>query len=1189
MRRGYSTQRLLAEDLGIALSTLSNFLTGKPVDLAVFEEICRKLSLEPQQIAEQQAQPAPQPAPVQPLVQPSALPPDSQHDWGEAPDVSVFYDRVSELTTLEGWIRQDRCRLIAILGMGGMGKTAFSMKLAERTQDEFELVIWRSLRNAPPVLDLLVNLIQFLSGQQEIDLPNSIDGCILRLIHYLRTRRALLILDNAESVLQAGERSGQYQPGYEGYGQILRAVGDSAHQSCLILTSREKPTGLAHREGKSAPVRSLQLAGLSALSGQAVVKQQGTLAGTESEWQMLVQHYAGNPLALKMVASGVEDFFGGEIAKFLQYASLGSLVFDNIRDLLMRQVGRLSELELEVMNWLAINREPVTPAELQVDLGLAGLSELLAALASLQRRSLIESGAAGFSQQPVVMEFVTEQLLLHVYRELTDVETPLSESLLRRYALVKATAKDYIRESQIRLILEPLITLSLERLGAPQMLEERLRGLLNQFHQSQIPARYAVGNMLHLLRQLNADLTGLNLSGLQIWQANFSNLTLHQVNLSQAQIARSVFAETFGSVLSVAFSPDGKWLAAGESNGSIQIWEIANSRKLMTLHHHTSWVWSVVFAPHPHDPEQQILVSVSDDYQVKLWDLQTGSLLRTLLGHQRSVNALALSPDMRWIATGSQDATIRLWDLQQLDQPPRILAGHSQRVWSVAFSPTGQMFASASEDHTVKLWNLASGECYQTLHKDSNSNGIVAFSPDGSLLASGGSEYTIWIWQLKSASPSEPLPRLDAANLQVLRGHTDTQTALRFSPDGRYLASSSYDHTAKLWDIATGECIKTFTGHKNRLWSVAFSPAGTLLASGGDDRAIKLWDLQSGQCTMTLQGHTNAVLSLALSENLLVSGHEDEAIRIWHPQTGKLHQTLHGHCDRVWSVGFVPDTVLQSLGLEPSAAETQQIIVSGSADRTIKLWDWRRGNCLKTLQGHKSWVWSVVCSPCGRYLASSSYDRTIKLWDLATGDCLDSWKAQRSDVALVLSPDGEVLASAGFDGCIRLWNVQTRQLIRQLEAHTDSVWQVVFSADGQQLASASYDQTLRLWDIASGQCLRTFVGHTAPVLAVAFSGAGRLISSGFDQTVRVWDLQTGQCLQIMQGHTGHIPALASASHATVFSGSFDETIKLWNINTGKLLKSFQSPRPYEQMNIIDTVGLTDAERESLKALGAIEL
>ena len=808
-RSGFTSQRMLAEDLGMALSTVNNFLTGKPVDLAVFGEICRKLSLEPQQVAETEHLVTEQPIPTEmPDRSETTLLQDAEHDWGDAPDVSVFYDRVSELATLENWIRQDRCRLIAVLGMGGMGKTALSMKLAEQTQDEFERVIWRSLRNAPPVLDLLADLIRFLSSQQEINLPDNIDSCILRLIHYLRSQRCLLILDNAESVLQAGERSGRYLSGYEGYGQLFRTVGDTAHQSCLILTSREKPTGLTQREGKAASVRSFQLAGLSTAAGQEIVKQQELLSGTEAEWQMLVQHYAGNPLALKLAAPGVEDFFDGEIARFLQYASQGSLVFDDIRDLLKRQVSRLSELELGVMNWLAINREPVTSAELQADLGLTfGLSELLAALASLQRRSLIESGSAGFSQQPVVMEFITEQFLLHVYQELIDSKTPLTESLLRRYALVKATAKDYIRETQIRLILEPLIALSIEQLGATQKLKDRLRGLLDQFHQSQIPARYAVGNIFHLLHQLNADLTGLDLSGLQIWQADLSNVRLHQANLAQAQIAKSVFAGAFGYVLSVAFSPDGKWLAAYESNGTIQIWEVTGGRKMMTLCHHTKLIWFVAFAPHPQHSNQHVLVSAGSD-QSKLWDLQTGECLQTLTVQG---NIQALSPDGHWLAGVPDPATdtdIRLWNLQQHDQPPRILEGHSQRISSVAFSPTGQTLASGSTDGSIKLWDLTCGECYQTLEGYTSRRGnVITFSPDGNLLATSSDDHTIRIWKVFE-QPSKRLI-LGASALKHLQGHTFYLDTLSFSPDSQYLISSG-GYQTRLWDIATRQCLKTW-------------------------------------------------------------------------------------------------------------------------------------------------------------------------------------------------------------------------------------------------------------------------------------------------------------------------------------------------------------------------------------------
>lgn len=187
----------------------------------------------------------------------------NQHqDWADAVDVSIFHGRAAELATLKQWIVRDRCRLVALLGMGGIGKTALAVKLAQQVEDEFEYIIWRSLRNAPPVKEILAELLQFLSKQQPTDLPETVEGRILRLIEYLRTARCLLVLDNVESILQAGERTGGYREGYSGYGQLLRCVAETTHQSCLILNSREKPRGLAAKEGETLPVRSLQLTGL---------------------------------------------------------------------------------------------------------------------------------------------------------------------------------------------------------------------------------------------------------------------------------------------------------------------------------------------------------------------------------------------------------------------------------------------------------------------------------------------------------------------------------------------------------------------------------------------------------------------------------------------------------------------------------------------------------------------------------------------------------------------------------------------------------------------------------------------------------------------------------------------------------------------------------------------------------------
>ncbi len=233
----------------------------------------------------------------------------SHTDWGEAVDVSVFYGRTAELATLAQWIVADRCRLVALLGIGGIGKTALSVKLAQQVQNDFEYVIWRSLRNASPFETFLAELVFFLSDQQETL------GEVSRLLHYLRASRCLLIFDNLETILDVGD-GGPYRPGYEKYGELLRMIGETAHQSCLILTSREKPVEIATFEGVELAVRSLRLGG-SPEAAYALVEAKG-LVGKQAQKQELCDRYGNSPLALKIVATSIKDLFDGEIAEFLQ-------------------------------------------------------------------------------------------------------------------------------------------------------------------------------------------------------------------------------------------------------------------------------------------------------------------------------------------------------------------------------------------------------------------------------------------------------------------------------------------------------------------------------------------------------------------------------------------------------------------------------------------------------------------------------------------------------------------------------------------------------------------------------------------------------------------------------------------------------------------------------------------------------
>ncbi len=1137
-------------------------------------------------------------------------------DWGEAIDVSIFYNRIDELAQLTQWVQQDHCRLVTILGMGGMGKTSLSVKLAEQVQGEFDYLIWRSLRHAPSLPDLLADLISFLSNQQEVKLPESVDSQISCLMNHLRQHRCLLVLDNVESILQSGERTGRYRQGYEAYRQLLERVSDERHQSCLVLTSREKPAEIGIREGDKLPVRSLQLTGLPSSEGQKLLHEKG-LIESDANCRELVEHYSGNPLALKIAAATIRSLFNGNIETFL---TQGAVVFGDISELLDQQLNRLSDIEQQVMYWLAISQESLTLEELQDDIEpKVPQREMLEALASLQARSLIETAprtlieinAVGFSQQPVVMEYMIEQLVKRFYEDISAHEL----TFFNRYALIKAQAKDYIREAQIRLILQPVKDKLLAAFENQQNLENHLNRLVVALRGKSGEGGYAAGNLLNLFWQLHSDLSesaertlhDRDFSNLTIRQAYLPNVTLHRANFTQCKITQSVFAETFGGIASVAFSADGQRLATSDTSGNIQIWEVPSGRQLVICKGHKHWTWAVAFSP-----DGQFLASASDDYLVKLWDAHTGECLKTFVGHTYSVNAIAFSPDGQSIATSSQDATIRLWNLQASADLSQAIAfnsrsgvvndsvqlvGHQGRVWSVAFSPDGQTLASSSEDQTIKLWDLSTDQCLKTLTGHQGWVKSIAFSPNGKLLASGSFDHTIKVWDVETS-----------ACLRTLSGHASTVTAIAFNPDGDALASSSYDQTLKLWNVKTGHCTRTLHGHSNRVWSVAFNPTDQWLASGGDDHAAKLWALKTGQCIKTIKGHTNSVMAIALSPNgqHLASGYEDQTVRLWNTSTEQCVQTLHGHSNRVWSVAFNPQLV------DDDTSADGITLASGSADRTIKLWNCKTGRCLKTLQGHSSWVWSVAFHPQGHLLASGSYDRTIKLWDLDAGKCVQTLDGHTAPVvSIAFSPNGEWLASSSFDTTIKLWNVQTGQCLQTLLGHSNSVWQVSFSADGQCLVSCSFDQTIKLWQVSTGRCLQTFEGHTEPVMTVVYDGDGRhLISGGLDQTVRYWEVATGKCVQVMKGHTGLVSTMVCQSitlaHDTasqedadfpevvsqrstpsIFSGSFDETIKRWSLETRSCTSTLRVPRPYEGMNISHVTGINEAQRTTLNTLGAV--
>jgi transcriptional regulator with XRE-family HTH domain len=740
----------------------------------------------------------------------------------EALDVSHFAGREVEVAELSQWILEERCRLVTLLGMGGIGKSMLASYLGLRLSHEFEAVLWRSVRDTPPCEELVADCITFFSETPPASFPSSLEQRINQLLARLQAHRCLLVLDNLETLLESGDPEGNFLPGYEGYGRLIGRLAESAHQSCVLLTSREKPKETEPFEGLRSPVRSLRIGGMDEQAARELLADK-ELGGTLLAWHGLVASYAGNPLALKIVAQAISDLFGGDLDRFLRE---GELIFNGVRPVLRQQVRRLSPREHLLLTWLAVLREwTELDTFAQVLHPRVRRTQLLEAL---RRRSLLERGQrASFGLQSVVMEYLTDEL----GELLSDEIVRDVPELLRRVALEQAQAKDYVREIQVRLLVHPLLERLRAELGADGQVEAHLLDLLEQFRAEDTATQgYGPANVLSLLKALRGHLRGLDLSRLSIRGAYLQGVELQDARLSGARLQECVLTEAFDGIWAVAVSRSGQYWAAGSQRGEVRLWREYGQTLHLTWQAHTDIATALAFSP-----DERLLASEGTDGSVKLWDVESGATLWSA-GQANTILCLAFTSDGGLLASGGLDATVRLWDAK-LGTLQEALP-HPGPVSALAWSPDG----------TLRLWEVERGQCVRVLQGSVVTLYDLDWSPDGTQLASAGADSVVSLWQVESLGGWAPQG--------VLREHGWSVYGVAWHPHGGMLASSGWDHTIRLWDPTVGSSLQ-INGDADSadtvFYGVAWSPDGSRLASCGNDGRIRLWDLESGEHVRTLR------------------------------------------------------------------------------------------------------------------------------------------------------------------------------------------------------------------------------------------------------------------------------------------------------------------------------------------------
>ncbi|MCB9874659.1 MAG: protein kinase [Planctomycetaceae bacterium] len=597
------------------------------------------------------------------------------------------------------------------------------------------------------------------------------------------------------------------------------------------------------------------------------------------------------------------------------------------------------------------------------------------------------------------------------------------------------------------------------------------------------------------------------------------------------------------AIMAVSFSRDGHQIATASRDRTAKSWNAETGAELVSFREgHLFLASDSAFFS-----DNKQLVTSAVDNTVRVWDVASGVEVRRLEQTGRAA-AVAVSKDNRWVATGSDRRTAKLWNAETGDLVHE-LDGHKVEVTAVAFSPDDRILYTGDSNGRGVLWNRETGEQLRRLDWHTSKVAAARFTPDGTRLLTASDDKNVCQWDVSKIATD---PETVAPIIPLLLKHPDSVISLDLSADGTRALTACIDGNLRAWDVATAALVRTFNSVSSPVSTAALSRDGRLAVSvHAEERLVRVWNVETGTA---LPSGDNAGSDAFLDFNKLGG-------LVWSARfsnDGNSLLTVGGNEARLWDMRreipgshgreimtFSPHAAVASANFSPDG----QRVVTASWDNSARIWNAETGAAeLKLIGGHSGYVNSAIFSPKGEYVLTSSDDRTAKLWDAKMGTVVRSYEGHTGRVRFAtFSADGSKVLTASDDKTARVWNTETAELLRELVGHEWAVLSAAFSADGRSIITGSDDNSARVWNAETGELLRILAGHTAPVTSVAFSPDGkRALTASEDFTAKLWDAETAKEILNLRGHSQEVTsATFSDDGRFALTGSRDGTAILW--------------------------------------------